>query len=143
MITIENPQLRETGPILPIRVGVSEAEELALRRVGNLVPESIPANALIDTGSGRSIIQHQLAQTLHLTPVGVVEFDTPASVDVSAVEYYARFWLAGGVSFESKVMEAPLPVPKVRALIGRDILALGILTYDGKGRRFSFDFGTR
>lgn len=139
MITVEEPRLTETGPVLSIRVGVSEAEEAALRRGGRTVPEAIPARALIDTGSGRSIIQQGLARELGLTAVGVVEFDTPSSTDFSAVEYYARFWLDPRSSVESKVMEAPLPVPSVRAIIGRDILALGVLRYDGKGRQFSLD----
>jgi hypothetical protein len=139
VISVEEPRLTETGPVLPIRVGVSEAEEAALRRARRTVPETIPARALIDTGSGRSIIQRGLARRLGLTPVGVVEFDTPSSTDVSAVEYYARFWFDSAAAVESKVMEAPLPVPSVRAIIGRDILALGVLRYDGKGRRFSLE----
>jgi hypothetical protein len=140
MITIENPRLRETGPVLSVRVGVSEAAEGAMRKSGQTVLPPIPVEALIDTGSGRSIIQRELARSLRLTAVGRVEFDTPGSVDVSALEYFARFWVGDSVSFESKVIEAPLRVPRIRALIGRDILALGILTYDGRRRRFSLDF---
>jgi hypothetical protein len=143
MIVVENPALRETGPVVFILVGLSEAAESELRRARRPVPQPIRANALIDTGSGRSIIQRDLARSLGLTPIGTVEFDTPSSVDVSASEYDVRFWLDGEVSFESRVMEAPLPVPRVQALIGRDILALGVLTYDGPRGRFTFEFGER
>lgn len=141
MISVENPELLETGPIVTIRVGVSEYAESALRRGNRAVPEAVPARALIDTGSGRSLLRERLAHALALTPVGRVEFDTPGSTDVPALEYYARFWVDRSTSFESKVLAAPLPSGNLEAVIGRDILALGVLRYDGPGRKFSFDFG--
>ncbi len=135
--SVPSPQLRREGARLPVRVGVSEFAEAAQRRSGNPTPPPIEIQALIDSGSGRSIIQQRLASELGLTPVGEVEIDTPSSTDLRAPEYYVRFWFDERTIIEMKVLEAPLPVAQIRALIGRDILARGRFIYDGPRGEFS------
>jgi hypothetical protein len=134
-------RLRDEGPRLLIRIGHSEFAESALRRTGSRVPEPIEVTALIDTGSGRSIIQNDVVQALGLTPVGAVEIDTPSSTDMPAMEYYVRFWFDRKRNCEVTALEAPLPVPEVRALLGRDVLSEGRLVYEGQEGGFSLELG--
>ena len=135
-LRVEAPQLRRLGPPLTVRVGLSEVERSTLLARGVRPPEPVAVTALIDTGSGRSILQQDLARELGLTPVGRVEIDTPSSTDLSVLEYYARIWFDGTASVECKVLEAPLHVPQVRALLGRDVLASTRFVYDGRASSF-------
>ncbi len=135
----QHAALRQRGPIIAVGVGPSAAAIAAYAPAGRNPPAPVPVLALIDSGSGRSILQHDLAVELQLTPVGAVEIDTPSSVDLSVMEYFARFWLDRTTSVELKVLEAPLRVPRVRALIGRDLLAYGQFSYDGRRNEFTLE----
>lgn len=95
---------------------------------------------MVDTGAGRSVIQKGLAAELGLEPVGAVEIDTPSSVDLASMEYLVRFWFSDRLSVESRALEAPLPVPELRALVGRDVLSQGTFLYDGRRARFTVKF---
>jgi hypothetical protein len=135
--TVRNSRLREDGPILTVRVGSARLADEELRRAGHPVPVPVEVEALLDTGSGRSIIERELARSLKLMPVGSVEIDTPSSTDLPALEYWVRFWFDSVASVEAKVLEAPLPVPRIRALLGRDLMARARLAYDGVRGEFS------
>lgn len=138
--TVPNPRLRDEGPLVTVRVGPARRAEEELRAKGRPVPDPIVVDALLDTGSGRSIIQRELARSLALTPVGAVEIDTPSSKDLPVLEYWVRFWFDSLTSVEVKVLEAPLPVTRIRALLGRDVLAHARFVYDGVGEEFSLTF---
>jgi hypothetical protein len=130
--TLRFSRLLETGPRVWVRVGISSADEERRRRLGEKAPEPVRALALIDTGSGRSILQSGLAAELALPPVGSVEIDTPAATDFPALEFEARIWFDERTDIEVRVLEAPLKVPRVRVLVGRDVLARGRMVYDGR-----------
>jgi hypothetical protein len=134
--TVTVRDLREEGAILPLRVGVGADAEAALRRTGQPVPAPEEVRALIDVGAGRSLIQRGLANRLRLTPVGVVEIDTPSSTDLEAAEYRVRFWLDHHLGLEVTALEAPLPGDRLGALLGRDLLANAKFEYDGPRNRF-------
>lgn len=137
---VRSARLRERGPRLVIRVGVSEAVERAWVRSGQPTRSPLPVEALIDTGSGRSLLETGLAEELKLDPVGRVEVDTPSSKDLPAFEYLVRFWIGVGAPIEVRALGAPLPVPGLRALLGRDVLACARLVYDGPADRFSIEY---
>jgi hypothetical protein len=134
---VRNPDLRATGAILPIRVGPPRDPGTVGGRAATKSAAPVAVLALIDTGSGRSIVQGDLVAELGLTSVGDVEIDTPSSTDLPAREYLARFWFNEHSSIEVRALEAPLKVPRVRALIGRDVLAAGDFWYDGPRGEFS------
>ncbi|MCI4319396.1 MAG: hypothetical protein L3K23_04585 [Thermoplasmata archaeon] len=129
--------LRHDGAVLPLLVGVGADAEAALRRTGRSVPEAQQVRALIDIGAGRSLIRTGLPARLGLTPVGVVEIDTPSSTDMEAAEYRVRFWLDHSLGLEVTALEAPIPGDRLGALLGRDVLASAVLLYDGPGNRFT------
>ncbi|MCI4350236.1 MAG: hypothetical protein L3K15_01810 [Thermoplasmata archaeon] len=134
--TVAVRDLRDEGAILPVRIGVSADAEAALRRTGQPVPPPQEVRALIDIGAGRSLIQRGLAARLRLTPVGLVEIDTPSSTDLEAPEYRVRFWLNHNLGLEVTALEAPLPGDRLGALLGRDLLAQAKFEYDGPRSRF-------
>lgn len=138
-ITVRSPYLRETGPV--VRIWISASEPSGGSAVPPRSPErrSIEVMALIDTGSGRSIIQHDVAEELGLNAVGSVQIDTPSSTDMRVMEYWVRFSFDPASSVQVKVIEAPLQVRSVRALIGRDLLAGGRLVYNGRHGEFTLE----
>jgi hypothetical protein len=135
--TVAVRDLRDEGAVLPVRVGVGADAEAALRRTGRPVPPPEELRALIDIGAGRSLIQRGLADRLGLTPVGLVEIDTPSSTNMEAPEYRVRFWLDHDLGLEVTALEAPLPGHRLGALLGRDLLANARFEYDGPRNRFT------
>ena len=125
------------GAVLALRIGVGVDAEAALLRTGHPVPAAQSVRALIDIGAGRSLIRRGLAAQLGLTPVGVVEIDTPSSTDLEAAEYRVRFWLDHTIGLEVTALEAPIPGDRLGALLGRDVLASAVLLYDGPSNRFT------
>jgi len=123
------------GPRLPVTV---TADEPSIGIDGSPPPRRT-VDALIDTGSGRTIIQAALAAELHLRPVGRVEIDTASSVDVTAEEYAIALEVGGHRPIRVRALAAALPVPDVRLLIGRDALAHGRFVYDGRRSEFAFE----
>jgi hypothetical protein len=133
-----NARLRERGPRLTVRVS-PEPEPSAREGSAPGRPAFVWAEALVDTGSGRSLIQSSLADELGLRPIGRVEVDTPSSTDLTTLEFAVRFSFAEGPGIASRVLGAPIPVPGLRVLLGRDVLARARLVYDGRADRFALD----
>ncbi|MCI4368207.1 MAG: hypothetical protein L3K09_01400 [Thermoplasmata archaeon] len=95
--------------------------------------------ALIDTGTGRTVLQRGIARSLGLTPVGAVEIDTPSTADVESLEFEVCLEFPGGAMIPTRVLEAEMPVKGIRVLLGREVLSRGVLIYDGRAGRFSLD----
>ena len=105
-----------------------------------MVRPPVDVVALVDTGAARSVLQQGLAAELGLNTVGSVEIDTPSSKNLTALEYMIRVWFNDRFVLEAKAMEAPLPVPRIRLLLGRDLLAHGTFTYLGREGEFQLTF---
>jgi hypothetical protein len=134
VLDFPNARLRELGPRLTVRVSAEAPSD----RTGP-TEAFVQAEALIDTGSGRSLIQSSLAAELELLPIGRVEVDTPSSTDLPTLEFAVRFAFGDGPGIPSRVLGAPIPVPGLRVLIGRDVLARARLVYDGRADRFALE----
>jgi hypothetical protein len=95
---------------------------------------------MIDTGAGCTVIRAGLAQLLGLQPTGVTTIHTASDTNVRCYRYLVRVLLPNNVSFEKTVVEAPLRGQHIDCLIGRDVLANGVLVYIGPGNLFSLSF---
>lgn len=95
---------------------------------------------MIDTGATGSVIRQGLASQLGLQPVGVTTISTPSSAHVVCNEYLVRFLFPNNVTVEGTAIEAPLQGQHIQCLIGRDILAHGVLVYIGYTNLFSLSF---
>jgi hypothetical protein len=134
------------GPLIQVCIRMDPVLAHACVRAGRPVPEPVLGYALIDTGAGESGIDEDTAVALQLNPVGVAELHTPAGNAMKV----GVFW--GEVGF----LDSPFPPmrkqflgmhlgyavrdAKVIAILGRDFLAGGVLTYDGGTGRYRLEF---
>jgi len=136
--TLQLPNLQALGPVVDMSVWVGSPVENALRRAGSPVPLS--ARGMIDTGATASVIQPAIASSLGLEPVGRVSISTPSSASVPCYQYVVRLMLPNNVVVETLAIEAPLQGQQVQCLIGRDVLAHGVLVYTGYVNQFTLSF---
>ncbi len=138
--TAQVPDLQTTGPIVHMRVWVDPSAEESMTRRGDGVPAPVEVKGLIDTGASTSVIQPFVVRELGLQPVGVVSIHTPSSRGVRCFQYLVRFVFPNGVAAEVLAVEAPLEGQAIQCLIGRDVLAGGVLIYTGYMNQFTLSF---
>jgi predicted aspartyl protease len=119
---------------------MGSAAEEAARKAGANVLAPFPAQAMIDTGASGTVIQQGLASQIGLSPVGLTTIHTPSSTNVVCYKYIVRLLFPNNVTVEAVVIEAPLQGQHIQCLIGRDVLAHGVLIYIGYGDLFSLSF---
>lgn len=108
------------------------------------MPTPIPVDALIDTGASNSSIQQGLLATLGLNPVGLVPIVTPTTTTPHPAPQYAVRLVfpqhGGGVYDSLALTEMPLIGQNIQALLGRDVLQVGVLVYNGPMGLFTLAF---
>jgi hypothetical protein len=138
--TIGGTNLQGAGPVVDVQIGVNKDVESDLRDSGQNVPAPYLALAMIDTGASLTVIREGLAQDLGLQPTGVRMIHTPSDTNVRCHEYLVRLLFPNGIVFEMDVVEAPLKGQHIDCLVGRDVLARGILVYIGPDNLFTLSF---
>jgi hypothetical protein len=138
--TVASTNLQGVGPIVEVQVTVNNVIETALRSAGAGVPTPILVPAMIDTGASCTVIRAGLAQHLGLQPTGITTIHTASDTNVRCRRYLVRLLFPNNVSFEKTVVEAPLRGQHIDCLIGRDVLANGVLVYIGPDNLFSLSF---
>ena len=124
-----------------VRIGVSEPAANLLRQQGKSVPTPVEITALIDTGASGTAVKPEVIRQLQLTPRGVTNIATPSSAAHPCNVYDVSLTFANGVAVPIiTVIEVPLEGQVVQGLIGRDVLAHGILIYSGYTNTFSLSF---
>jgi hypothetical protein len=96
----------------------------------------------VDTGAAASVITPETAALLRLRSVGVVSVHTPTTIEpVLCRQFHVNVYFSAAFAIENVVViEAPLTGQAVQCLIGRDVLARGVLVYDGLHNHFSVAF---
>jgi hypothetical protein len=134
------------GPIIDLLIGVSAPRADALKAAGQPIPVNVNARLLVDTGASCTCIDPGILSSLGLTPTGTTTIHTPSTqgtgatvnqFDVSIVLVHTlvrRTWRAW------PVIESQLIGQGIQGLLGRDILASCLLTYDGTGQTFCLGF---
>ena len=134
--------LQLAGPRMPIHIVPTEATQQTLKKRGIKPPmDSLEGEALVDTGATFSAIDIRLARALRLSIVNQTRIATPSDSSHAADVY-------SGIVVHIKHTEARIALPSVvganlqalgiQALLGRDVLAIGILVYSGHTGSFSF-----
>lgn len=135
------PNLVASGPLVEtLGIAVSTPLEETLRDKSQPIPVPVQVIAMIDTGATGTVIQHGVAGQLGLEPVGIAYINTPSSANVQCNKYAVRLMFAINVVVEAIVIEAPLQGQNIQCLIGRDVLAHGILIYIGYANQFTLSF---
>jgi hypothetical protein len=140
-----NGALHHFGPVARVTIGMTENDANIVGHSGAAVPQPIYGGALIDTGATFSALDHEVIAELGLQPVGrldVAGFDAT----YTQLRYEAQMVFEDAMPLEIVVSAAQLrrpsesPMPSYEALLGRDVLAIATLTYDGVEERVSLQF---
>lgn len=140
--TAQQPALRAEGPRITLQVTQPQAVIDTMTANGEQIPPPLQLSALVDTGASLSTIQTGSAATLGLQPVGVAAITTAnLTTPVEYPLYAVRLIIPNGITMDGiVVVEMPLQGQNIGALIGRDVLALGVLVYIGYANLFTMSF---
>jgi predicted aspartyl protease len=139
--TSQLPDLHRTGPVCQVRIGVSQPTADLLRQQGKPIPTPVEITALIDTGASGTTVKPEVIRQLQLTPRGVTNICTPSSSAHPCNVYDVSLVFPNGIGVSViTVIEVPLEGQVIQGLIGRDVLAHGILIYSGYTNTFSLSF---
>lgn len=114
------------------------------------MPSPIPVVGLIDTGASGTCLDPAIIKQLQLTPTGVVEVNTPSTGETphEAQQFDVSLVIPGATTQAPPLSIGTLAVLESRlfdqqgfhALIGRDILSLCVMVYNGDGGFFTLAF---
>ena len=138
--TTQVPNLQAIGPIVETRIAIGSFLENLHKQNNQPIPAAVSARAMIDTGASGTVIKDEIPPMLGLQPVGATFINTPSSTNVQCFQYLVRLVFPNNVIVECPVIAAPLQGQQIQCLIGRDILAHGVLVYIGYTHTFSLSF---
>lgn len=118
----------------------SVASEVLIKK-RERVPAPIEVTALIDTGASATCVNPEIVKSLGLIQRGVTQIATPSSKAHPCDVYDASIHFPNGVEVPTiQIIEAPFEGQNIQCLIGRDVLAHGVLIYIGYINQFSISF---
>lgn len=130
------------GPIVEIQLWMSRSLQEILKQKGQPIPQPVKVTAMIDTGASCTVVNPSVIQALGVQPIGVTSIQTPSTTaPVLCYQYELAVLFPNNVVVGSCVaVEAPLQGQHIKCLIGRDILAHGVLIYTGYTETFTLSF---
>jgi hypothetical protein len=128
-----------SGPALQIAVGPSRELITALTPLGTHLPSPQSALAIIDTGAHTTVLNPELVHRLRISPVGTAPICTPSTTEpLLCRRYHVNLYLTESFVVENIfAIEAPMGGVPYQCLIGRDVLRLGTLIYEGPVNTFT------
>ena len=132
--------ISHSGPVIEFYIAVSKPRATALRVAGRPVPQPISARCLIDTGASCTALDSKLIATLELSPSGSTQILTPSTGNTphACNQYDVALFLSLSasphvhpLSLTIPVVEATLDGHGIQGLIGRDVLASCVFSYNG------------
>jgi hypothetical protein len=127
-------------PIIDLVVTVSAARRVALEAARIPIPAPLAVRGLVDTGASHTCVDFSIFQALQLQPTGSVPMHTPstAGVPMAADTYDVAIIIPSSptsLPFLRANMQVSaadlLPSQGFHVLVGRDILADCMVTYNG------------
>ena len=136
------PNLAETGAALQIAVGPSRELITAFTPLGKHLSAPQLVTALIDTGAHTTVLSPDVVQRLRISPVGAAAINTPSTTEsLLCNRYHINVYFPDEFVVENVfAIEAPMGGVPYQCLIGRDILRLGELHFNGRQNKFSLEF---
>jgi hypothetical protein len=123
------------GPLLGVKLCVPQQVQAKWPPIDTL--------AEVNTASIHTYIQEGVATSLGLAPKDTITITTMTSRAYESYVYHIRLVFQQGKAVEVLAIEVPYmlrPHARIKCVIGRDILQFGVLTYNGRGNTFTFDF---
>lgn len=139
----------DDGPMVRVRFHLPPSERRLIRAAGRAVPVPIEVRALIDTGAETTCLDSRVASRLGLPLADMGMTNAPAlggwGIDVRVRAEITVVHPSGDpkddlVIDELEITELDLSAVGYDALIGRDLLAFCILTYDGLSGTFTLAY---
>ncbi len=140
--------IEQYGPLLNVLLTVSAPRMVALDEMKKPIPQGFVAYGLVDTGASCTSIDPVVIEALELQPINKVSMVTPSTgPDPILVNQYDI-----GVTIYSSEDQEPMRIPALpvcestlrnqgfQSLIGRDILSLCLLFYNGATQQYSLSF---
>ena len=132
------------GPTIQVAIGPSRELIAAFAPFGKELSAPHSVTALIDTGAHTSVVTPELAARLRIEPVGKAPISTPSTTAaIMCDRYHVNIYFEDDFVVENVfAIEAPMGGVPYQCLIGRDILRLATLLYDGPGNHYALEFQT-
>ncbi len=129
--------IQQKGPVVQVTIGPLQQLVQQWTQQGISVPASITGEALIDTGASVTCIDDAVAQQLGLPVIDVMQM-VSASHTTQQNVYPVSITIATNLRFDlSRVMGANLQPQGLAVLIGRDLLSICTLHYNGTSGEFT------
>jgi hypothetical protein len=130
--------LEESGPIIPVNIGIPAALEEFCAEKGFPVPAPVAGYALIDTGASGSAVHEQILLDLGVLPIDSIPTHTPhgpgrsfvypAKVSFPALNIQGyRFDRLIGCDLKWTTFDGK----EITMLLGRDMLKFFLMIYNG------------
>jgi hypothetical protein len=142
---ITSTVLAARGPIIDVSVSIPQAIAAFYTKQQMPLPSPVTGIAMIDTGATRSCVHDSIMKDLKVNPIGIATAHTaagptlqnlyPAHFTFPATNIKIDFTSVAGVDLSGQIIEGQ----QLIALIGRDVLSLGILVYNGPYGIFGSD----
>jgi predicted aspartyl protease len=143
-IPIEPRQLLAMrGPVVQVAIRVPPEIAARLTSEGRPIPAPIVGFGLIDSGAASSCIDNAAAQSLGLPVVNVISMASATHASVETNVYPIAFDILGGAPLavnSPRTAGAALANQGLVLLIGRDLLANAIFSYNGITGEFTLCF---
>ena len=131
-------------------MGVSHTRRAALLAAKQVVPDIASVQGLVDTGASCTCVDPSVLKNLGLTPSGIATVNTPSTGNKphTADQYDVSIFVPGSGPKQIPLIVPNLPVicadllqsQGFHVLVGRDILSLCLMTYNGATGLFTLAY---
>jgi hypothetical protein len=142
-IKLSPARLAQHGPIIDVAISIPQALAELYNKQNKALPSPVSGIGLIDTGATRSCVHDAIMKQLGVNPIGVANSGTAAG-PVQHNLYPAHFTFPAAninIDFSSVVgvnlIGQNVDGKPIIALIGREVLSLGIFIYNGHTGAYS------
>jgi len=131
---------RSHGPLIEVRLDVTRPNRARLARVGQASPAAVRVSALLDTGAESSCIDPTVIARLGIQPVRYIMSNMPLMSGLQPTrEYQVELVIEHPAATTGQFLHIPdldmlerdLSGAGAEAILGRDVLAQCVFTYDG------------
>lgn len=130
--------LTATGPWIPVELMIPDKLAEYYTKNNIQIPACIRGNALVDTGASITCVDLPLIKSLGVQPISSAQVLTPQGSAMQDI-YPVKILFAGtSIAFNlNAVLGSDLAAQNIVALIGRDILSICMIVYNGPFGHFS------